>query len=344
MLINCPKCHITYNIDATAVPQGGRKLHCTNCGEIFWCNPEDLEEPTRLLTEEEKITPQQPRIRENPAMQTAELNNAVFADKESESDVNLDMNSEFVNEEVTVEAAQNPNLSDVDTKETENVDKNDMITENHSEDLYSADATTGTNEAPSENVNDTEEKSQTDRDIQDIFQRISLQNEQIKKLEQEMGVFRRGCKIVYNALGFESALIRWMFGILLLVFVVLGLYTARYVITRKLPWAEQIFNVAGIESKIVGEGLKFSNVSRREFEVDDINHMEIRGFIDNETNYKLEIPKLHVEILDEDGEIIQKQEEVLFIREIAPGDRKPFKIDIQKPSILGKYIYITFVK
>ena len=54
MLISCPKCHITYNIDATAIPQGGRKLHCTNCNEFFWCNPEDLEEPTRLLTEEEK--------------------------------------------------------------------------------------------------------------------------------------------------------------------------------------------------------------------------------------------------------------------------------------------------
>ena len=54
MLINCPKCQTTYNIDASAVPEGGRKLHCTNCDEIFWCNPEDLEEPTRLLTEEEK--------------------------------------------------------------------------------------------------------------------------------------------------------------------------------------------------------------------------------------------------------------------------------------------------
>ena len=63
MLINCPKCQTTYNIDASAVPEGGRKLHCTNCDEIFWCNPEDLEEPTRLLTEAAALRPNAGRIR-----------------------------------------------------------------------------------------------------------------------------------------------------------------------------------------------------------------------------------------------------------------------------------------
>ena len=343
MLINCPKCHITYNIDATAVPQGGRKLHCTNCDEIFWCNPEDLEEPTRLLTEEEKNAPQQPITRENPAMQASELNNAIFAKKESESDMSFEEKPEVFVEESLAETDENLNLTGDANQEHESSD-DEAIAENHSDELNNPEGSAESSETPSASDNVTDEKSQTEQDIQDIFQRISVQNEQIKKLEHEMGVFRRGCKIVCNTLGFESTLTRWMFGILLVVFIVLGLYTARYEITRKLPWAEQIFNAAGIESKIVGEGLKFSNVSRREFEIDDINHMEIRGFIDNETAYKLEVPKLHVEILDEDGEIIQKQEEVLFIREIAPGDRKPFKIDIQKPSILGKYIYITFVK
>ena len=71
MLINCPKCQTTYNIDASAVPEGGRKLHCTNCDEIFWCNPEDLEEPTRLLTEEEKRGGIAAERRENPAFQAA---------------------------------------------------------------------------------------------------------------------------------------------------------------------------------------------------------------------------------------------------------------------------------
>ena len=331
MLISCPKCHITYNIDATAIPQGGRKLHCTNCNELFWCNPEDLEEPTRLLTEEEKNALKNPKHRENPAMEVAELNSSIFATKDSdESEVTEDTPidktaTETTNEPTddTIEVTQTEEISDF-KDETSNAEDNAV--------------------EPSEPEIELDEKQQTEQDIQDIFKRLSEQSAQIDKLEHEMGIFKRGCKIVCNTLGFDNTFSRLMFGLFLIVFILLGIYTARYEITRKLPWVEQIFNAAGIESKIVGEGLKFSNVSRREFEVDDINHMEIRGFIDNETQRTLKIPTLHVEVLDENGEIIQQQDEVLFIREIAPGDKKPFKIDIKKPSILGKYIYITFVK
>ena len=331
MLISCPKCHITYNIDATAIPQGGRKLHCTNCNELFWCNPEDLEEPTRLLTEEEKNALKNPKPRENPAMEVAELNSSIFATKDSdESEVTEDTPidktaTETTNEPTddTIEVTQTEEISDF-KDETSNAEDNAV--------------------EPSEPEIELDEKQQTEQDIQDIFKRLSEQSAQIDKLEHEMGIFKRGCKIVCNTLGFDNTFSRLMFGLFLIVFILLGIYTARYEITRKLPWAEQIFNAAGIESKIVGEGLKFSNVSRREFEVDDINHIEIRGCIDNETQRTLKITTLHVEVLDENGEIIQQQDEVLFIREIAPGDKKPFKIDIKKPSILGKYIYITFVK
>lgn len=334
MLISCPKCHITYNIDATAIPQGGRKLHCTNCDEFFWCNPEDLEEPTRLLTEEEKNSFAQAPGRENPAMKAAELNNSIFAAKESDESPSESAPTEVNNTEVasepTEETADIPQNAEPDNSADEEGEKAESKVENFD---------------PQADVSDDiDEKTQTQQDIQSIFQRLSAQSAQIDKLEHEMNFFKRGCRIVAHTLGLENRFNRWMFLVLLLVFVLLGLYTARYEITRQLPWAEQIFNAVGIESKIIGEGLKFSNVSRREFEVDDINHMEIRGFIDNETDRSLEIPTLHVEVLDDNGEIIQQQDEVLFVREIAPGDRKPFKIDIQKPSILGKYIYITFVK
>ena len=331
MLISCPKCHITYNIDATAIPQGGRKLHCTNCNEFFWCNPEDLEEPTRLLTEEEKNSFQPSRPKENPAMEAAELNNTIFAAKESD-----ESSSENAPEEEKISEQPSETIT-VETDVTEVEEGAQSATQEPTDD-------TNSNETEADAQTEIDEKTQTEQDIQDIFQRLSEQSAQIDKLEHEMNFFKRSCRIVCNTLGFENPFNRWMFWILFVVFIVLGLYTARYEITRKLPWAEQIFNAAGIESKIVGEGLKFSNVSRREFEVDDINHMEIRGFIDNETQQTLKIPTLHVEVLDDNGEIIQQQDEVLFIREIAPGDRKPFKIDIQKPSILGKYIYITFIK
>ena len=189
-----------------------------------------------------------------------------------------------------------------------------------------------------------DEKSETEQDIQDIFQRLSLQSEQISRMEREMSIFRRGCRIVCDTFGWERRFNRLMFYGFLTVFVCLGLYSERFAITRIFPAAEKLYNAIGIESRIVGEGLKFSNVSRREYEVDDIRQMEIRGFIDNESDRRLEVPKLHLEILDNEGEIIQQKDELLYIREIAPGDRKPFKVIIEKPSVLGKYIYITFIR
>ncbi len=315
MLINCPKCQTTYNIDASAVPEGGRKLHCTNCDEIFWCNPEDLEEPTRLLTEEEKRGGIAAERRENPAFQAAELNRSVFAG-ETEADPADNLTEE------TAETSGDTPLPE------ENGDSTDALENETSE----------PQDAPAD------EKSETEQDIQDIFQRLSLQSEQINRMEREMSIFRRGCRIVCDTFGWERRFNRLMFYGFLTVFVCLGLYSERFAITRIFPAAEKLYNAIGIESRIVGEGLKFSNVSRREYEVDDIRQMEIRGFIDNESDRRLEVPKLHLEILDNEGEIIQQKDELLYIREIAPGDRKPFKVIIEKPSVLGKYIYITFIR
>lgn len=315
MLINCPKCQTTYNIDASAVPEGGRKLHCTNCDEIFWCNPEDLEEPTRFLTEEEKNVGIAAEHRENPAFRAAELNRAVFAGETEEDPA----------DNATEKAAESS--SDTDTSE-ENDGKADTLE----------------NEAFGLQDDSVDEKSETEQDIQDIFQRLSLQSEQINRMEREMSVFRRGCRIVCDTFGWERRFNRLMFYGLLTVFVCLGLYSGRFAITRAFPAIEKLYNIVGIESRIVGEGLKFSNVSRREYEMDDIRQMEIRGFIDNESDRRLEIPKLHLEILDNEGEIIQQKDELLYIREIAPGDRIPFKVIIEKPSVLGKYIYITFIR
>lgn len=58
MQIYCPKCKTGYEIDATVVPEQGRRLRCAVCGKIFKCMPEDLIDGSKLrtaeFTEEEK--------------------------------------------------------------------------------------------------------------------------------------------------------------------------------------------------------------------------------------------------------------------------------------------------
>ena len=46
MLIRCPKCNVSYDIGAANIPAEGKKVRCSQCGEIWLCSPADLiEEP-----------------------------------------------------------------------------------------------------------------------------------------------------------------------------------------------------------------------------------------------------------------------------------------------------------
>ena len=42
MLIRCPKCNVSYDIGAAAIPADGKKVRCSQCGEVWICMPADL--------------------------------------------------------------------------------------------------------------------------------------------------------------------------------------------------------------------------------------------------------------------------------------------------------------
>ena len=41
MKIYCPKCHTCYSVKESLIPEGGKKLRCKRCGEIWLCMPDD---------------------------------------------------------------------------------------------------------------------------------------------------------------------------------------------------------------------------------------------------------------------------------------------------------------
>lgn len=75
--------------------------------------------------------------------------------------------------------------------------------------------------------------------------------------------------------------------LLLLFLAALGLFAARFEIVRAFPQAEAFYAALGIEAKIVGEGLEFQNVVRREYEEDYVRKLEIKGYIANTNPLKL---------------------------------------------------------
>ena len=105
-----------------------------------------------------------------------------------------------------------------------------------------------------------------------------------------------------------------------------------------------MYSAIGIQSRIIGEGLEFQNVSHREYEEDYVKKMEVKGFIRNSTDKKLPIPEIEVEVLDKDGITLQKVNTKTPIAEIWPKERAAFSFIITQPSPLSKYVYLTFGK
>lgn len=42
MLIKCPKCNTSYDVGSALIPEGGKKVRCSQCGEVWTCLASDL--------------------------------------------------------------------------------------------------------------------------------------------------------------------------------------------------------------------------------------------------------------------------------------------------------------
>lgn len=285
MLINCPNCNASYEVNPDIIPQNGRKLRCSNCGEVFWCNPHDAENPARKIEEAQN----------EPA-------------KESVGTDAQDKSEPYFEEPATG--------SDIPPESQEN----------HVQE------------------SDDEERIADDVDMQDIFQRLTLESDEINKQEQNMKPIQKLINKFYIMSGWHKKTNRIAFYSTLGAIVLLLLIFFRVEVARKVPFVNVFYSAIGMDAIIPGEGLEFRNVTRREYVEDDIPHMEIRGFIDNPTSREIYADLLHLEVLDNNGNVVQEQNEAMPVPYLVPRARVPFSMTVIKPSALGKYIVVTFAK
>ena len=100
----------------------------------------------------------------------------------------------------------------------------------------------------------------------------------------------------------------------------------------------------GIEAKIVGEGLEFQNVVRREYEEDYVRKLEIKGYIANTNPFEVEMPLIRVEVLDKNTNLLQALNDKTPLTVLEAEGRMAFRIVLNRPSPLAKYVVLTFVK
>ena len=287
MLINCPNCNASYEVNPDIIPENGRKLRCSNCGEVFWCNPHDAENPSRKL-----------------------------------NDISYESAKESVDEGIQDKVEPYfEEQADVDASKSEVVQNNNLSQDN-----------------------DDEEKIADDVDMQDIFQRLTLESEELNKQEQNMKPIQKFINKFYMITGWHKKTNRIAIYSAFGAIVLLLLLFFRVEVVRTVPFVNVFYSAIGMDAIIPGEGLEFRNVTRREYVEDDIPHMEIRGFIDNPTSREISADLLHLEVLDEKGNVVQEQNEAMPIPYLAPRARVPFSMVVVKPSALGKYIVVTFAK
>ncbi len=324
MQIYCPKCKTGYEIDASVVPEKGRKLRCAVCGKVFKCLPEDLVDGSKLRTAE-------------------------FTEEEK---ARLDEQG-YLQEEIKVSEVQEANdgseKADTSTTQENKIDSENTNTSETQEDNNNPEDINNPDKQENEETEETESKSLDDlenesQDVKDIFQRLSVETAALFKAESEEKPVKKYWFNIKKSMGLQNPR-NIKYYLLVMIFMILSvLYHTRYDVVRAVPAMATIYKALGIKAIVIGEGLDFQNVTRRDFEDDFVRKFEIKGFIANKTTKKIEIPLIKAELLDKETRTIQSATAKSTIPVVVPQGKVPFSFIIEKPSPLTKYIYLTFIE
>ena len=316
MLIRCPECEVCYRIELEMIPEKGRRFRCAKCGKVWQAFPQDAFEET----EENASLVYNPET-DDTGPEAVELSGEV-----DENDSSGEEQAETVSAE---EPADEEEQSSAETEKSE---------EPADEEEQSS-AETEKSEEPEEAKS---ENSKVSNEIQEIFSRLNAQTTLINDMDKQVPAPKRLARRVSDFLNWRNPYSRYgLLGVAGVIFV-LAFFSFRYEITRMIPVMENIYNLLGVESKIIGEGLDFRNVVRREYEEDYVRKLEVKGFIVNQTEQNLPVPLIYIEVLDKDGNILEVQKAKSPVEEVSPDKPAPFSFVLNQPSPLSKYIYITF--
>ena len=338
MLIRCPECSICYRIDTSFMPKNGMKFRCAKCGRVWLCHPEDAFEESEEDVEIYKVK-----------AQNAAQNILDSQEPENKPDVGESSNQEQLSHQEESTASENT-LAEVDGQLSADIDSippsvNETSTdENQTTPTENSDQTS--NQPSDQSQTDTSDKIDEkdlamSSDMAQIFSRLNKQVELIDDENAKTSLKEKLLtRILYNIR--ENRLLKWLIIGVAVILGILIILSYRYEITRHFSWMEGFYNMIGLESKIIGEGLEFHNISHREYEEDYVRKMEIRGYIYNGTDTEQTIPTISISVMDKDGNLIQSQTEQAPKPSIKPRERAAFRAIITQPSTLSKYVLVTF--
>ena len=311
MRIYCPKCHTGYEIDEQQIADKSRRVECSSCGEIFTAD-ELLFAVDNPETESE-----------NSAREAFDLLHEVMTENTAED-----------------AAAGHLPETDVSAGIAEDTVSEETAAEELPEETTPKDAAEVSDNAAGEE----EAAEDEDVDLEKIFERLSEHTAHLLDEEKHLPFYEKFWLQVKNILGFHFK-IKWHYiAAFAAVFVLISLFNNRYQVVRSAPFLNAVYKVFGIEAKIPGEGLEFQNINWEYFDNDEEGRrLQIKGFIYNKTDKSIEVPVVHIEILDKDTVLLQSQNREIEQSTAEPQTRIPLDLEIKNPAPTAKYVYLTFI-
>jgi hypothetical protein len=123
-----------------------------------------------------------------------------------------------------------------------------------------------------------------------------------------------------------------------------GLYFARGTIISFLPTAAGIYDMIGLSSEELGEGLAIRGVKSTREKKKGVEVLVIRGIIVNGIEKPKSVPMIRVSLYDADDNEIQFVVVAPSEKDIDPGKRSSFEARLKQPSALARRVEVTFTK
>ena len=311
MRIYCPKCHTGYEIDEQQIADKSRRVECSSCGEIF--------------TADELLF-----AVDNPE-----------TEKEDSAGEAFDLLHEVMTEN-TAEDAADGHLPETDV--SAGIAEDTVSEETAAEELPEETTPKDAAEVSDNAAGEEEAAEDEDVDLEKIFERLSEHTAHLLDEEKHLPFYEKFWLQVKNILGFHFK-IKWHYiAAFAAVFVLISLFNNRYQVVRSAPFLNAVYKVFGIEAKIPGEGLEFQNINWEYFDNDEEGRrLQIKGFIYNKTDKSIEVPVVHIEILDKDTVLLQSQNREIEQSTAEPQTRIPLDLEVKNPAPTAKYVYLTFI-
>ena len=140
----------------------------------------------------------------------------------------------------------------------------------------------------------------------------------------------------------KGGLIALIVVLILLIGMGVGGYLARAVIVEIVPQTKTVYDMIGLDTGVLGDGLEIQNVQSSRATESGIDILLVSGTIMNIVTETAPVPLVQAILLDGEGVELQSVVQEPIQTELAPGTSIDFTIRIDEPSPLSRRMEVTF--